>query len=310
MLNIIPTDPSRVYILVVPPSILLLAVPLWIYSGPGAAFAALAVAALCFFVISSLVRKVVKAQEQKCFLDLQLIQSQKLAAIGELSTGIAHEINNPLAIIAQEVEWARHQLQAEKPDGKSLAELKDSLDEITRQVDRCSEVTHRILDFARKRDPLVQSTEINKLVEDMAKLVEKEVSHAGICVIRQYENDLPPALTDPPLLRQVVLNLLNNAAYAVGQNGTISVETRMPDNGKIEIEISDTGCGIPKEDLNRIFDPFFTTKPPGKGTGLGLSLCHSIVIRLGGTIAVQSEQGKGSAFTVRLPLEYNSHKSR
>ena len=309
MLNILPTDTSRVYILVVPPSILLLAVPLWIYSGPGAAFAALAVAALCFFVISSLVRKVVKAQEQKCFLDLQLIQSQKLAAIGELSTGIAHEINNPLAIIAQEVEWARHQLQVEKPDEKSTGELKESLDEIARQVARCSDITHRVLDLARKRDPLVQATDINKLVEDMAKLVEKEVRHNGVCIIRQYRKDLPPALTDPPLLRQVVLNLLNNAAYAVGQNAAISIQTRMPRDGEIEIEISDAGCGIPKENLNRIFDPFFTTKPPGKGTGLGLSLCHSIVTRLGGTITVQSEQGKGSAFTVRLPLDYNSHKS-
>lgn len=301
---------ASVYILAVPLSILLLAVPLWIYSGPGPAFAALPVAALCFFVISSLARKVVKAQEQKYLLDQQLIQSQKLAAIGELSTGIAHEINNPLAIIAQEVEWARHQLAAEKPDEKSLGELNDSLDEIARQVARCGDITHRILDFARKRDPLVQSTEINKLVEDMAKLVEKEVSPNGVCITRQYLKDLPPALTDPPLLRQVVLNLLNNAAYAVGQNGAISIRTRMPESGELEIEIADTGCGIPEEDLGRIFDPFFTTKPPGKGTGLGLSLCHGIITRLGGTITVQSELGKGSVFAIKLPLNYNSLKSR
>jgi signal transduction histidine kinase len=309
MLNILRTDPSRFYIMGVPASILLLAVPLWIYSGPWPASAALAVAALCFLVISSLVRKVVKTQEQKCFLDLQLIQSQKLAAIGELSTGLAHEINNPLAIIGQEAEWARHQLRVEKPDKKNLGELKDSLDEISRQVERCAEVTRRVLDFARKRDPLVQGTDINKLLEDMAKLVEREVSYKGISIIRRYRIDLPPALTDPPLLRQVVLNLLNNAAYAVGQNGRIVIQTRIHDNGEIEIEISDTGCGIPKENLNRIFDPFFTTKPPGKGTGLGLSLCQNIVVRLGGTITVQSEPGKGTAFTVRLPLDHNSHKS-
>ncbi|MGA2401009.1 MAG: ATP-binding protein [Syntrophobacteraceae bacterium] len=299
----------RVYILAVPLSIVLLAVPLWIYSGVWLTFVALAVAALCFFVISSLVRKAVKAQEQECFLDLQLIQSQKLAAIGELSAGLAHEINNPLAIMAQEAEWARHQLRGENPDEKSMGELKDSLDEIARQVDRCGEITRRVLDFARKRDPLVQRTDINKLLEDMAKLVDKEVSHKGILIVRQYRKDLPPALTDPPLLRQVVLNLLNNAAYAGGQKGTITIRTRMPENGEIEIEISDTGCGIPKENLNRIFDPFFTTKPPGKGTGLGLSLCQSIVVRLGGTITVESEPGKGTAFAVRLPLDYGSHKS-
>lgn len=300
MLKIFPTESSRVYILTAPLPILLL-VLLWIYSGPVPAIAALAVVAICFFVIGLLVRKVVKAQELNCVVELQLIQSQKLAAVGEISTGIAHEINNPLAIIGQEVEWARHQLQVETPGGNSLEEIKDSLDEIARQVARCSEITHGILSLAGNRPPLVQPTDINKLVEDMAKLIELETSRLGVSIIRQYRKDLPSALTDSPLVRQVVLNLLNNAAYAVGQNGTISIQTRKPEMGGIEIEIRDTGCGIPKENLNRVFDPFFTTKPPGKGTGLGLSLCRNIVTRLGGTIEVHSEQGKGSTFTVRLP---------
>ena len=266
-------------------------------------------AALCFAALWYLRHAFLKAQQQKSFLDEQLIQSQKLAAIGELSAGIAHEINNPLAIIFQEVEWAGYQFKDEAPDAKALAELKASLEEIARQVDRCREITHKLLDFARKRDPLVQHIDINKLVEDMTRLVEREVAPKGIEIVRRYNKDLPHVLTDAPLLRQVVLNLLNNAAYAVGENGTIRVQTRIPDNSEIEIVVRDSGCGIPKDAVNKIFDPFFTTKPPGKGTGLGLSICHSIVIRLGGRISVKSEPGKGATFTVRLPVHYTIQKS-
>jgi two-component system NtrC family sensor kinase len=301
-------DPYRILTIVIPLAIVLMAIPLQACFGPVFILAPLVLAALCYFVMSSHVRKIEKAVEQKHLLDMQLIQSQKLAAIGELSAGIAHEINNPLAIMAQEVEWARHQLLSINTEAVSFGELKDSLDEIARQVERCGEITHRVLDFARKRDPLFQSTEINKLVDDMAKLVEKEVTKKGICITRQYCKDLPSAITDPPLLRQVVLNLLNNAAYATKQNGAISIRTGMSGNAEIEIEISDTGCGISSEVLDRIFDPFFTTKPPGQGTGLGLSLSYNIMERLDGTILVESELGKGSIFTVKFPLNCNSQQ--
>lgn len=270
--------------------------------------AVLAVALVGCFSIWSLSHQVARARAQKCFLDEQLIQSQKLASIGELSAGIAHEINNPLAIIAQEIEWARHQLQDDKADTGNFGELNDSLREIANQVERCREITHKLLDFARKKEPLIQSADINKLIEDMAKLVEREATQKGIRIVRNYRKDLPPVLTDPPLLRQVLLNLLNNAGYAIGGDGTISIKTRIPENGWIEIVISDTGCGIHEKDLTKIFDPFFTTKPPGKGTGLGLSICHGIIVRLGGRITVESEPGKGAAFAVRLPVLFNSQE--
>jgi signal transduction histidine kinase len=160
-----------------------------------------------------------------------------------------------------------------------------------------------LLDFARKQEPLIQGADVNKLIEDMARLVEKEATQKNIKLVRNYQKDLPRVQTDPPLLRQVVLNLLNNAAYAIGKDGDISISTRQSANNSVELVFSDTGCGIPKEQLDKIFDPFFTTKPPGKGTGLGLSISHSIIVKLGGRITVASEVGCGATFTIHLPVE-------
>jgi two-component system, NtrC family, sensor kinase len=264
----------------------------------------LLIAFLSFVSTRYFVREIEKAQEQKCSLDRQLIQSQKLASIGELSSGIAHEINNPLAIIIQEVEWIQHLFEKDlHDDSKGMDDLKDSVREIALQVNRCKEITHKLLDFARRKEPLIQSVDINRLIEDMAKLVEMETTQRGIRITREYCNDLPPVPTDPPLLRQVVLNLLNNASQAIEKDGFIKVATRLADGGEVELAVSDTGCGIPEENIGKIFDPFFTTKSPGKGTGLGLSICHGIITRLGGRISVASEVGKGSIFTVNLPVQ-------
>lgn len=268
------------------------------------ALTALLLAGLALFLGVYQAGQLEVAHKQKCFLDEQLIQSQKLAAIGELSSGIAHEINNPLAIIGQEAEWMGLLIK-DLAAGKAANgnELQDSLSEILRQVDRCKDITHKLLDFARKKEPLVQGADINKLLEDMIKLVEKEAVHKGITINREYSEGLPLVYTDTPLMRQVALNLLNNAVYAIGHNGDITVVTRKEGNEFIVVEIRDTGCGIAKEDLTKIFDPFFTTKPQGKGTGLGLSICHGIVARLGGMIRVESKPGEGSVFFVYLSLK-------
>ncbi len=265
---------------------------------------ALGVAFVSFLCVRHLTQLVTKANEQKCHLDQQLIQSQKLAAIGELSSGIAHEINNPLAIMGQETEWIKHLLKDDHLEAPGAPEeLRDSLREIVSQVDRCKEITHKLLDFARKKEPLIQGADVNKLIEDMARLVEREAAQKSIKMIRAYDQNLPRVPTDPPLLRQVVLNILNNAAYAIGRDGAITIATRRSGGNLVELVFSDTGCGIPKEQQDKIFDPFFTTKPPGQGTGLGLSISHSIVVKLGGRITVASEVGKGTTFTIHLPVE-------
>ena len=273
----------------------------------GAAWSGLfAMAAACgsLYLRRRFSKKIAEARELRRSLDSQLIQSQKLASIGELSSGIAHEINNPLAIIRQETEWITHLLKGESFTGREgIEELADSVLEIAKQVDRCREITHKLLDFARKKDPLIQEVDLNRLIEDMAKLVEREALQREIRLERQYGENLPRVRTDPPLVRQVILNLLNNATQAIDRNGCIVLQTRIGGDGRVEVLVIDNGCGVPKENLEKIFDPFFTTKPPGKGTGLGLSICHGIVTRLGGEISVTSEPGKGTTFAVRLPIE-------
>jgi two-component system NtrC family sensor kinase len=265
----------------------------------GFAAAAIVISALAFVTARKLLQRLVAADEQACFLDEKLIQSQKLASIGELSAGIGHEINNPLAIISQETEWMQH-LVKRIGDGdlKGVSELQDSLKEVLHQVDRCREITQNLLDFARRKEPVYQEVNINKLIEDLSRLVEKEAVLHRIEIRRDFQQDLPLVRTDAPSLRQVVLNLLTNATHAVQEDGQIRIATQRSQNGSVDIIVADTGCGIPKDHLPKIFDPFFTTKPEGKGTGLGLSICHGIVDKLGGRISVSSEVGKGSTFVV------------
>ncbi len=235
-------------------------------------------------------------------LDERLLQSQKLAAIGQLSAGIAHEINNPLAIIRQEAEWMQQVLKkAASVAVGEKEELQGSLGQIIQQVDRCTEIIRNLLDFARKREPVIQAVDVNRIIEDMTMLVEKEAKHQNIEIVREYDQNLPVIYSDAPQLRQVVLNLLTNAAHAIGQDGTITLTTGEAADGSVHILIRDTGCGITPENLEKIFDPFFTTKAEGKGTGLGLSISHGIIQRLGGEMGVESTVGGGTTFTIVLP---------
>jgi two-component system NtrC family sensor kinase len=241
-------------------------------------------------------------QKKNWLLDERLLQSQKLAAIGQLSAGIAHEINNPLAIIRQEAEWMQQVLKkAASVAAGEREELQGSLSQIVQQVDRCTEIIRNLLDFARKREPVIQTVDVNRLLNDMTMLVEKEAKHHNIKIVREYDRDLPGIYSDAPQLRQVFLNLLTNAAHAIGQDGTITLATFCTADGAVHIKISDTGCGIAPENLAKIFDPFFTTKPEGLGTGLGLSISHGIIQRLGGEIRVESTVGQGTTFTIALP---------
>jgi len=277
----------------------------------GFAVVGIFLAIVIFMTTRKLLQKLAAANEQKCFLDEKLIQSQKLASIGELSAGIGHEINNPLAIISQETEWMQHLLKRiGERDSKEVAELQDSLKEVLHQVDRCREITQNLLDFARRKEPVFQEVNVNKLIDDLSRLVEKENIRYHIEIRKDFQQDLPLVHTDAPSLRQVVLNLLTNATHAIQKDGKIRIATKGSENGSVDIIVEDTGCGIPKDHLTKIFDPFFTTKPEGKGTGLGLSICHGIVDKLGGRISVSSEVGKGSTFVVTLPVNQKKGTSQ
>jgi two-component system NtrC family sensor kinase len=208
-------------------------------------------------------------------------------------------------VITQESEWLAHLLSEPKP---SLGDARDSLTIIRSQVNRCADITHNLLNLARTWNPIRQPADLNRCVEDMAKLVERDAKPKSIALERRYDESLPKVPLDPPLMRQAVLNLLVNAVQAVGSNGTVTVSTGPASGGKVFVRVADTGPGIPQEHLGRVFDPFFTTKAPGKGTGLGLAVTQRIVDRLGGliTAANQAEPGpgpeRGAAFTITLPL--------
>ncbi len=279
-----------------------LAVPLAALAGPWTAAAAAVVAAvLAFVVVEARQKALERALAETCSVQDQLVQSQKLAAIGQLASGIAHEVNTPLMVIGQEAELMEAALSSRRLPAKVEADIRSGLDGIRRQVGRCGEITHKLLGFARKSDTVPQRVDVCALVEDMVRLVEREARANNIAMERDY-GALPAVDTDPPLLRQVVLNLLNNAAQAVGSDGAVRVATRERD-GRLEIAVADTGPGIAPEAMDRLFDPFFTTKPPGKGTGLGLSTSLYIANRLGGTITAANAREGGAVFTVRLPLD-------
>ncbi|WP_320170527.1 ATP-binding protein [Maridesulfovibrio sp.] len=232
-------------------------------------------------------------------LEQRLVRSQRNSALGEISTGIAHEINNPLSIILQESEIIRVSLDA----GDELnipADVYESLDVIADQVGRCSEITHKFLDMARNRLPVIQQVDINKLLADLLSLLERESETRHIVLTRNLGEGLPGVNTDPPLLRQVFLNILNNAVQAVAENGEITVSSRYADEN-VFVDIRDNGPGIPEEYLRSIFTPFFTTKGQGGGTGLGLALSLRIMNQLGGSIRVSSDPGLGATFTVCIP---------
>ncbi len=174
---------------------------------------------------------------------------------------------------------------------------------IVQQVDRCAEIIRNLLDFARKREPVVQAVDLNRVAEDMTRLVEKEARNNNIAIVRRYDPELPLIYSDAPELRQVTLNLLSNAAQAIGKDGTITIITRPVGVNAVELVIEDTGCGISAENLEKIFEPFFSTKPPGQGTGLGLSISHGLIQQLGGNIRVMSAVGRGTSFIITLPQQ-------
>ncbi len=269
-------------------------------------FGALLVGAVAFLTTKLLVRRIEKLDAEKALLDQQLIQSSKLASIGEFSAGIAHEINNPLAVIDVEAGWIQDILKREKfKEMADLDEFKDSLREITTQVSRCKEITHKLLSFARKMESAIKEVNANELLDEVIDMREHEATLSNIVFVRDYQPELPVIHSDPSLLRQVFLNLINNAMDAIQKGGEIRIGTQKgAHEDSILVRVSDTGMGIPQENMGKIFDPFFTTKAPGKGTGLGLSICHGIIEKLGGTISVTSRVGKGTTFAIELPLEH------
>ncbi|MEW6688935.1 MAG: ATP-binding protein [Pseudomonadota bacterium] len=234
-------------------------------------------------------------------------EREKLASVGLLAAGIAHELNNPLTGILT----FSHMIRKKIPDGSPDAE---DLDLVIRETKRCSAIIRRLLDFARQRPPEKKYADLNRIIGDTVQLIERPANLRDVRIALELDPRLPQVWLDEDQVKQVVMNIVVNAQHAIAGKGGITVRSRRlpepkaPEPGApavpmVEVSIADTGCGIPAENLKRIFDPFFTSKGVGKGTGLGLSVSHGIVKAHGGTIEVESKVGEGSIFRICLPLD-------
>jgi two-component system NtrC family sensor kinase len=257
-----------------------------------------------FFVSRNLASQLAKADHERTVMTHQVIETGRLASIGELAAGIAHEINNPVAIMVQEAGWIDDLLHDDNPtSADNLAEIERAVGQIRTQGDRCKEITYKLLSFARKTDPTVRAVVINDMVDEVIGLTSQKTRYANVHIATELSPDLPAIQASPTEIQQVLLNLVNNAVDAIEKpGGTVTVVTRT-EGDAVVLEVRDTGKGIPEVNLSRIFDPFFTTKPVGQGTGLGLSICYGIVEKTGGSITVESEIEQGTTFTVSFPRE-------
>ncbi|MEW6521438.1 MAG: ATP-binding protein [Thermodesulfobacteriota bacterium] len=239
-------------------------------------------------------------------LQEDLVRIDRLAEIGRLAAGVAHEINNPLAIISEASGWAGMVINDARgltPEDRS--ELEKAVKGISEQTKRCRNITHQLLDFARRSEPEKTEFDVHTLLKESVGFLKPELKHTPIEIDFDF---MPGPLlmhSDPRLLEQVFVNFITNAIHAINKNGKdkgrIEIKTLRTDS-KAEISFTDNGVGIPPENQQKIFELFYTTKPPGKGTGLGLPICQNIIKKIGGEISFHSEVGVGTSFTISIPL--------
>ncbi len=257
----------------------------------------LVVLAVCTYLVS----RIHEADKRREVLLHKAEYTNKLASLGRLAAGVAHEINNPLAIINEKAGLLRDMVSV-MPDFPHRTKVADITDSIQGSVERCSTITHRLLGFARHIDVHTETIYLEPLVKEVLGFLEKESLYRNITTTLSAEENLPAIESDRGQLQQVFLNIVNNAFAAVEDGGAIGIALASAGPDNVAIRISDNGCGIPPENIKRIFEPFFSTKGR-KGTGLGLSITYGIVKKLSGNIEVESEPGKGTTFTVTLPVK-------
>jgi len=236
--------------------------------------------------------------------ELQLMQAEKLSSIGVLAAGVAHEINNPLTSVAGYAEALLRRFRDESSltNDPRLEDFSKYLQVIIRESYRCKGIIDCLLSFSRKSDGSVGNVDINQILHEVLELVRHKSRYDKIAISTDLQVDLPIITGDPSGLRQVFMNLLMNAHQAIRESGTVEIITRQTDDETVSVLVRDSGCGISKEAIDQIWDPFFTTKEVGQGLGLGLAVTYNIVKRHGGEISVDSKVGKGTTFTVRIPL--------
>lgn len=242
----------------------------------------------------TLEEKIKARTEELAQVQRQMLESEKMASLGRMAAGVAHELNNPLGGILSLSMLSLEELPPDHP-------IREDLDTISKQALRCREIVKGLLEFSRRKQRSTTRTDVVPVVESTLALLEKQATFHDVDVVRQLDDDLPQVRIDPGQLQQVVMNLLFNAVEAMDEHGTVTIVCEHdPQSEEVLIRIRDTGRGIPEEVLPYIFEPFFTTKGVGAGTGLGLAIVHGIVIRAGGRVQVSSNKN-GTTFTVRLP---------
>jgi len=238
-----------------------------------------------------------KAYEELSISEAELIQSEKMASLGQLSAGIAHELKNPLGIIIQGISYVQSSVEDRT--------LIDACDRIKKSAIRADAIILNLLSFSRQTSPSFNEMDINILVEEALAMVEHQMNLQNIQIIRSYAHYIPKVRVDSNQIKQVFINIFINAAEAMQDGGTITITTRtgFAKGGKsyIEVAITDTGTGIPEEILKNVFDPFFTTKRDSGGTGLGLSVTKGIIDHHQGSISIKSKEGVGTTVTITLP---------
>jgi two-component system NtrC family sensor kinase len=243
-----------------------------------------------------LYQEIQESMEAQRQAEMQLVRSARLAAVGEMAAGVAHELNNPLTTVAGFIELVLDELPED-------ASQRQDLELVLREAKRARGVVRRLLDFSRPTDNLRIRTDLNELVSEVLTLVQHLIRTNGVTLQVELSEDLPWIAVDPNQIKQVLLNLVHNALQAMPRGGLLSVSTKLAEREAVEyltVTVRDNGIGIQPEHLERIFEPFFTTRPVGSGTGLGLSVSYGIVNEHGGILEVESQLGQGSCFTVWL----------
>lgn len=266
---------------------------------------------VAFYATNKIVGRMRRMDVEKEQLGKQLIHASRLAELGEMAAGFAHEINNPLQIIKNEQSLIDISVSELKDMGilqpsSQLGDIEESIEQIQLQISRCSQITQSILKFSRQTEPVFSTIYIPKIVSEVSAIVGKKADINGINVQYNISPETPPVLGDSTQLQQVLLNLYNNSIDAIiekngSTGGRITVKAEPINNNWVEVSVSDNGSGIKKENLDKIFTPFFTTKTVGKGTGLGLAVCYGIIKSMGGNLEVKSEEGNGTTIIARLP---------
>jgi two-component system, NtrC family, sensor kinase len=259
-------------------------------------------------VSTYLVSKIHTADQRRVAALHQVEYANKMASIGRLAAGVAHEINNPLAIINEKAGLVKDLLQQENIEA-TRSKLLAQTDSILASVKRCATIIRRLLNFARQTDSTFEPIELKSIIENVMGFLGKEAQYRGISIIIDMAPDIPPFKSDRGKLEQIFLNLVNNAFAALNDGGHLTFEGRKISEERVQIAVVDDGCGIPPEDIKRVFEPFFSTRTKQGGTGLGLSITYGLVQEIGGAISLESRPGKGTRFIITLPLNPDRRKN-